>query len=151
MLWFDLDRRPSSLPSSAPPTKEEAEQPLETVTQPPVAGLDPPKDNPYSVEQLKDYDGEDLSKPIYVTVKGTIFAVSRKVDVYGKGGCYHVFAGKDWSKGLGMSSLRPEHAVADYSGLSESGRKGLKDWYTFFSKRYNIVGKVVPTPAPSWL
>lgn len=41
-----------------------------------------------------------------------------------------------------MSSLKPEDAVADYSDLSEEHKKVLDDWYTFFSKRYNIVGKV---------
>lgn len=53
-----------------------------------------------------------------------------------------VFAGKDASKGLGMSSLKPEDAVADYSELSDEHKKVLDDWFTFFSKRYNIVGKV---------
>jgi len=53
-----------------------------------------------------------------------------------------VFAGKDASKGLGMSSLKPEDAVADYSDLSDEHKKVLDDWFTFFSKRYNIVGKV---------
>ncbi|KAH6908972.1 cytochrome b5 [Coprinopsis sp. MPI-PUGE-AT-0042] len=121
--------------SSTPATNEEAGKPLENFMQPPVAELDPLEDNPYAVEQLKNYkpaaNGEDLSKLIYVASKGTIFAVSRRADGYGKGGSYHVLAG-----------LKPEHSVADYSGLRESGRE---------VKRYNIVGKVVPTPAPSSL
>ncbi|KAG5719563.1 hypothetical protein E4T56_gene14202, partial [Termitomyces sp. T112] len=41
---------------------------------------------------------------------------------------------KDGSKGLGMSSLKPEDAVADYSGLNENDRKVLDDWHAFFSK-----------------
>ncbi|KAH6884674.1 hypothetical protein BKA70DRAFT_1468498 [Coprinopsis sp. MPI-PUGE-AT-0042] len=32
---------------------------------------------------------------------GTIFDISRKDDVYGKGGSYHVFEGKDGLRGLG--------------------------------------------------
>jgi len=31
-----------------------------------------------------------------------------------------------------MSSLKPEHAVADYSDLDEKERKVLDDWYSFF-------------------
>ncbi|KAH6901653.1 cytochrome b5-like heme/steroid binding domain-containing protein [Coprinopsis sp. MPI-PUGE-AT-0042] len=142
----------TSAPKSPAPTvetKEEAEKPLKTIMQPPVAELDPPKDDPYTVEQLKEFDGEDPSKPIYVAIKGTIFDVSRKADVYGKGGSYHIFAGKDGSKGLGMSSLKPEHAISDYSELDEAETKVLNDWFAFFSKRYNIVGKVVPTTAPA--
>jgi membrane-associated progesterone receptor component len=70
---------------------------------------------------------------------GTIFDVSRKADVYGKGGSYHVFAGKDGSKGLGMSSLKPEHAISDYSGLDESETKVLNDWYAFFRCVFHYV------------
>lgn len=46
--------------------------------------------------------------------------------VPGKG--YHIFAGKDASKGLGMSSLKPEDAVSDYSSLDEKQLKVLDDW-----------------------
>lgn len=96
--------------------------------------------------------------------KGTIFDVSKKVDVYGKGKSYNLFAGKDASKALGMSSLKPEDAVSDYSTLPENERKVVEEWYSFFEcvlrpavlfapmsdfpprKRYNIVGKVVDLP-----
>ncbi|KAL1760690.1 progesterone binding protein [Schizophyllum commune] len=108
--------------------------------------LAPPKDDPYTLEELKAFDGTDPARPIYVSIKGTIFDVSPKRDVYGPGRAYGLFAGKDASKGLGMSSLRPEHAVPDYGGLSEGDRKVLDDWWGFFSKRYNIVGRVVDHP-----
>ncbi|KAL7008005.1 hypothetical protein EMMF5_002654 [Cystobasidiomycetes sp. EMM_F5] len=54
-----------------------------------------------------------------------------------------VFAGKDASVGLGKSSLKPEDAISDYSKLDDEEMKVLEDWYTYFSKRYNIIGKVV--------
>lgn len=44
-----------------------------------------------------------------------------------------MFAGKDGSRGLGLSSLKPEDAVADYSTLDEKSMKVLEDWYSFFS------------------
>ena len=53
-----------------------------------------------------------------------------------------VFAGKDASRGLAQSSLKPEDAVSDWEDLSDEHKKVLNDWFTFFSKRYNIVGKV---------
>ena len=64
--------------------------------------------------------------------EGTIFDVSNKVDVYGKGKSYNLFAGKDASKALGMSSLKPEDAVSDYSTLPENEMKVLEEWYSFF-------------------
>ncbi|KAG6809433.1 hypothetical protein H0H93_015821, partial [Arthromyces matolae] len=63
----------------------------------------------------------------------TIFDVSHKREIYGHGGSYAVFAGKDGSKGLGKSSLKPEDAVADYSELDEKEMAVLEQWHAFFS------------------
>ncbi|KAA1475088.1 progesterone binding protein [Dentipellis sp. KUC8613] len=109
--------------------------------------LAPPKDDPFTLEQLKIFDGSDEYKPIYVAIKGTVFDVSPKRDTYGPGKAYSIFAGKDASKGLGMSSLKQEDAVPDYSTLPPNERKVLDDWHAFFTKRYNVVGKVIDLPA----
>lgn len=53
-----------------------------------------------------------------------------------------VFAGKDASRALAQSSLKPEDCRPDWQDLPEKEKGVLKDWFTFFSKRYNIVGKV---------
>ena len=53
-----------------------------------------------------------------------------------------VFAGKDPSRALAMSSLKPEDCTPDWVDLDDSQKTVLSEWYTFFSKRYNIVGKV---------
>lgn len=53
-----------------------------------------------------------------------------------------VFAGKEPNRALGKSSLKPEDCVPDHSTLSETETKTLNDWHTFFSKRYNIVGRL---------
>ncbi|WFC98845.1 hypothetical protein MYAM1_001578 [Malassezia yamatoensis] len=89
-----------------------------------------PKDDPIHPDELAKYDGSDSSKPVYVAVKES-------------GNGYHVFAGKDASRGLGMSSLKPEDAVADYSTLTDEQMKVLEDWLEYYKKRYNIVGRVV--------
>ena len=54
-----------------------------------------------------------------------------------------VFAGKDASRALAKSSVKPEDCSAEWEDLPENEKKVLDDWMTFFSKRYNIVGKVV--------
>lgn len=56
-----------------------------------------------------------------------------------------VFAGKDPSRALAMSSLKPEDCVPDWSDLDDSQKTVLGEWATFFSKRYNVVGKVSST------
>lgn len=53
-----------------------------------------------------------------------------------------VFAGRDASRALAQSSLKEEECRPDWYDLSDEHKKVLGDWYTFFSKRYNIKGKV---------
>ena len=59
--------------------------------------------------------------------------MSQKVDVYGPGKSYNIFAGKDGSRGLAKSSLNAEDAVADYRGLEAKEIGVLNDWHSFFS------------------
>lgn len=59
-------------------------------------------------------------------------------------GCHRlVFAGKEPNRALALSSLKIEDAErSDYDDLTDDQKKVLDDWYTFFSKRYNQVGKL---------
>jgi len=103
--------------------------------------LNPPKNDPITKEALKKYDGTN-GGPIYLAVKGYVFDVSSKPEMYGPGGGYHVFAGKDGSKGLGIGSLKPGDAVPDDGTLGSAEQKVLDDWLVFFQTRYNQVGKL---------
>lgn len=103
----------------------------------------PPREDPFTPEELSKYDGTVDSKPVYVAVKGTIFDVTPRKEMYSPGKGYSIFAGKDASRALGMSSLKPEHAVSDYTTLTPQQMKVLDDWFEYYKKRYNIVGKVV--------
>ncbi|KKK14997.1 hypothetical protein P175DRAFT_0535393 [Aspergillus ochraceoroseus IBT 24754] len=103
--------------------------------------LDPPKDDPITAEELAKCDGTDPSRPTLVAIKGIVFDVSRNA-AYGAEGQYRVFAGKDASRALACSSLKPEDCRPDWHDLADKEKKVLEEWYTFFSKRYNIVGKV---------
>ncbi|KAJ5231462.1 Membrane steroid-binding protein 2 [Penicillium citrinum] len=103
--------------------------------------LDPPKDDPISPEELSKCDGSDSSRPTLVAIKGVVFDVTRN-SMYGASGSYKVFAGKDASRALAKSSLKPEDCVPDWYDLPEKEKTVLDEWYQFFSKRYNIVGKV---------
>ncbi|KIJ50391.1 hypothetical protein M422DRAFT_159829 [Sphaerobolus stellatus SS14] len=112
----------------------------------PAVTLNPPKEDPFTTEQLKQFDGRTEDTPIYVAIKGTVFDVSHKRDTYGPGRSYHAFTGKDASVALGKSTLKDEDLSADYSTLDEAQLKVLNEWYSFFTKRYNIVGKVIDGP-----
>lgn len=104
--------------------------------------LDPPKDDPITVAELALADGVHSSK-IYVAIMGTVFDVTRNEAAYGAGRGYHIFAGKDASRALAKSSLRQADALPYYDDLPEKQKQVLRDWFRFFSLRYNIVGRVV--------
>ncbi|KAG8533408.1 uncharacterized protein KY384_002191 [Bacidia gigantensis] len=126
------------------------------------APKDPPKDDPISIEELAKCDGKlriksyqasakqaDLlnfkgksaDHPTYVAIKGTVFDVSGN-KAYVPGAGYNLFAGKDASRALAKTSLKHEDCSPVWEDLPEKEQKVLGDWYTFFEKRYNIVGKV---------
>ena len=53
-----------------------------------------------------------------------------------------MFSGHDASRALAKTSTNPEDVKPEWYDLDEKEKQTLADWYTFFSKRYNIVGKV---------
>ena len=65
-------QQPSSQASSTPQTEEKSASASEpkSVMQPARTDLAPPKDDPFTMEHLKQFDGADPSKPIYVAIKG---------------------------------------------------------------------------------
>jgi membrane-associated progesterone receptor component len=63
--------KPAAKPASTPQGDKD-EKKNTTMMQPERTDLDPPKDDPFTQEQLKAYDGTDASKPVYVAIKGTV-------------------------------------------------------------------------------
>jgi membrane-associated progesterone receptor component len=63
----------------APVKSQEDEEP-KSIMQPPREDLDPPKDTPFTLAQLAEYDGSDASKPIYVSIKGLWLLASSEYD-----------------------------------------------------------------------
>jgi hypothetical protein len=68
-----VDPKPDSEPEPTPPV-EKRENNTITMMQPERADLAPPKDDPFTQEELKAYDGNDSTKPVYVAIKGTSLA-----------------------------------------------------------------------------
>lgn len=71
-LLFFVQRRTLSPSHQSPPVDSQPEEKksLKTIMQPPRDDLDPPKDDPFTLDQLKQFDGSDNSKPIYVSIRG---------------------------------------------------------------------------------
>ena len=60
----------TSSPPPPAPAETDPKKPLKSIMQAPRDDLAPPKDDLYTTEELKQYDGSDPSKPIYVAIKG---------------------------------------------------------------------------------
>ncbi|KAL6544251.1 Bifunctional protein GlmU [Orobanche gracilis] len=97
----------------------------------------------FTPEELKDYNGTDQSKPIYVAIRGQIYDVTSGKSFYGPGGDYCVFAGKDASRALAKMSKKEIDVVSNLDGLTEKEIAVLADWENKFKAKYPIVGKVV--------
>lgn len=67
-VYFFYRRRSSPTVTAVP--AEDNKRPLKSIMQSAREDLAPPKDDPYTTEQLKQYDGSDPSKPILVAIKG---------------------------------------------------------------------------------
>ncbi|KAI1081190.1 cytochrome b5-like heme/steroid binding domain-containing protein [Whalleya microplaca] len=102
--------------------------------------LDPPKDEPISLEELAKADGAEGHKA-YVAIKGKVYDVTGN-KAYQEGGSYHVFAGNDASRALAKTSTKPEDVKPEWRDLNDKEKGVLNDWVIFFSKRYNVVGVV---------
>ncbi|MCJ1236945.1 hypothetical protein MMC14_004929 [Varicellaria rhodocarpa] len=134
----------TSTPSGAvPATSKEGHVPEPKNFAPKVpVQLDAPKHDPFSVAELAACNGTDPAKPTLVAIKGTVFDVSGNKS-YMEGGPYRLFAGKDASRALAQSSLKAEDCSPEWEDLPDKEKKVLEEWFVFFSKRYNILGKVV--------
>ena len=92
--------------------------------------------------------GANEGYPTYVAIKGLVYDVTGNSSYAppsasdDKGGAYHVFAGKDASRALAITSVKPEDVRGEWADLNEKEKGVLNDWVTFFSKRYPVVGKV---------
>jgi membrane-associated progesterone receptor component len=71
------DKDTESERSSSAPEKEsnnnssqEEKKSAPTIMQPERPDLPPPKDDPFTQEELRAFDGSDPNKPIYIAIKG---------------------------------------------------------------------------------
>lgn len=69
-------------------------------------------------EQLSLYNGTDPSLPIYLAINGTIFDVSANRLIYGPGGSYNFFTGRDATRAF-VTGCFQEDLTPDLDGVEE--------------------------------
>ena len=88
------------------------------------------------------------SELIYVAVQGKVYDVGERDDLYGPGGSYHVFAGKDCTRAFALMSKEDEDCNRrDVDDLNATHRATLRNWLTMLEKKYIVVGPYSPADA----
>ncbi|KAI7943309.1 hypothetical protein MJO29_013153 [Puccinia striiformis f. sp. tritici] len=73
----------------------------------------------FTIESLSFYDGiKDPSKPILLAINGKVYNVDSNQNMYGPGGSYHHFTGKDASRAFVMGCSKTG-LTYDLRGLNE--------------------------------
>lgn len=69
-------------------------------------------------EELSTYNGYEKDRPLYLAINGTIYDVSNGLAMYGVGGSYHFFAGRDASRAY-VSGCFQDDLTPDMRGLEQ--------------------------------
>ncbi|KAL2916326.1 bifunctional endoribonuclease/protein kinase ire1 [Polyrhizophydium stewartii] len=91
----------------------------------------------FTPKELARFDGKD-GRPIYMSVDGMVFDVSRGRGFYGPGSMYENFSGRDASRGLAKNSfeldmLSPIDGPIDkLADLAPHEREALAEWKHFY-------------------
>lgn len=95
----------------------------------------------FTVSELANHRGIDGS-PVYLAVRGKIYDVNSSARLYGPGGPYHLFAGRDVSRSLALSSFDEATAArgGDLSGLNARQLAELDAWEKKLEAKYEVVG-----------
>ena len=96
----------------------------------------------FTPEQLAMYDGRRGT--LYLGILGRVYDVTSGKRVYGSGGSYHFFAGRDASRAFVTGKFK-EDLTDDVKDLSGQDLSSLIEWRTFYQNHesYSYVGKVV--------
>ena len=107
----------------------------------------------FTTKQLRHFDGgtnenSDEPKPVYLSVGGTVFDVSKGRDFYGPGGAYEVFAGRECGVALATMSFDEtkldDVLACETLGVGETAE--LANWLEKFEhyRCYPVKGRLVP-------
>ena len=101
-----------------------------------------------TAEELAWFDGSEPGRPLYLSILGRVFDVSRAPEYYGVGRSYHHFVGRDATRSFCTGCSAPECLVSTLAGLDEALKKEAYRWlelYTLHDK-YRFVGLLRQDP-----
>lgn len=93
---------------------------------------------------LATHNGMDWSKPTLLAVRGVVFDVTKRNDLYGPGKELAVYAGREVARALALDSRAVEDCSDDLAGCSEAQLERLAQREAAIRAEFDEVGKVVP-------
>ena len=108
----------------------------------------------FTAQELEEFgSGKDDGSPIYLSVFGRVYDVSKGEKFYGQDASYSMFAGKDVTRALSLGCKEPECLVRSTEGLTEVQINEGKRWLSFFHlhDKYNFVGRMERLDSEAWL
>jgi len=99
-----------------------------------------------TVEELRSYNGIESNGRILTAIYGDIFDVSQRSDLYGIGGSYSLFAGRDATRALSKMQLDPSlfsNEYDDLTDLTDKERATARNWHEDFREKYDIIGRLL--------
>tara|TARA_B110001452_G_C14993848_1_gene347437 strand:+ start:94 stop:636 length:543 start_codon:yes stop_codon:yes gene_type:complete len=117
-----------------------------------LAQSDELKYNPQYMEEreLRAHDGLGDDAMLLLALRSShsdsavVLDVSSGADYYAPGMAYHCLTGKDCSRALSLTSLKPEHLHADMSDATASEWNVLDAWFNKLTGKYPTVGTLRP-------
>lgn len=111
-----------------------------------------------TLDELAKYDGQDKALPLYLAINGSVYDVSVSRTIYGPGGPYSKFAGKDAARAWVTGCFgKPDEFTYDLREIDEKeARNAIQNWQDFYDnhRKYWYVGTVIheeitgPPPEP---
>ena len=107
----------------------------------------------FTVKELEEFGSGTNGNPIYLSIFGRVYDVSKGEKFYGPNSNYAMFAGKDVTRALCLGCKEPECLVRSTDGLTEDQIKEGKRWLSFFHMhdKYNYVGTMESSDSEAWL
>ncbi|EDW72828.1 uncharacterized protein Dwil_GK16971 [Drosophila willistoni] len=99
----------------------------------------------FTIEELKEFDGNQPDGRVLVGVNGSVYDMTKGKRFYGPGGPYASFAGRDASRNLATFNTEPNDKTEydDLSDLTPAEMDSVLEWESQFKVKYDYVGKLL--------
>ncbi|VEU34882.1 unnamed protein product [Pseudo-nitzschia multistriata] len=110
-------------------------------------------DTTFTLKELEEFGNGRNGNPIYLSVFGRVYDVSKGTKFYGPDANYNMFAGKDVTRALCLGRKEAEFLVRSTEGLDEKQIEEGKRWLSFFELHdtYRFVGSLETLDSEAWL